>query len=136
MDNQKKYFNDFLIYSLRVLFLFIIIGGMSYIIVQKTTITLTSTFLFITTVLLAIILFFTIKKNFKKGIIISFILIIGLIFRVLWFYNIDSIPIGDFNRMFICAGQFLEGSTYMFKETAYFARFPHMTITVIYKVYK
>lgn len=132
MKKQKQYFNIFLIYSLRILFLIITLGSILYNKYQSPHITRTSIFLFIITGLLAIIIFFAIKENYKKCIIISFILFIGLIFRILWFYNIDSIPVGDFNRMFICAEEFLKGSTYMFKETAYFSRFPHMTMTVIY----
>lgn len=132
MRIKNEIFNKFLNYSLRILFLMITIGSIVYIFWEKSAITLTSIFLFIITGLLAIILFFAFKKGYKKSIIISFIITIGLIFRVLWLFNIDSIPVGDFNRMFICAEEFLQGSTYMFKDTAYFARFPHMTITVMY----
>lgn len=92
----------------------------------------TSLIFSITTISLKIFVSYNLKKGFIKKLFVFIILSIGLIFRILWFLNVDSIPIGDFNRMFISAGYFLTGTSYMFKGTAYFGRFPHMTLIVLY----
>ena len=125
-------FSKFLNYSLKVLFLFIVFGSIRYIRIVEPDFTLFSTWLFIISLILIWGTFYALRNNFKTELIIIIILIIALIIRMIWFYSIDSIPIGDFNRMFICAGDFLGGDSYMFKGTAYMARFPHMSITVLY----
>jgi len=56
----------------------------------------------------------------------------GLIIRLLWFFNIDSVPISDFGLMYNSGKDLIDGSHYMFWGTHYFARFPHMSLTVMY----
>lgn len=138
MNSINFKFSKFINYSLRVLFLMIVCGSIiplftkqhiKYISSKSIIITL----LFISlTVFLICITYYALKKEINNYILLVGILLVGLVLRVFWFLNIDSIPVGDFNRMFICAGEFLDGGTYMFKETAYMARFPHMSITVLY----
>lgn len=130
--NIKYGFNPFLKWSLKILFLVIVCGSIFYMKDEEPEFTLLSISLFVGTLMLVIGTYYSLKNNKNTYFTVVIILIIALILRILWFYNIDSIPIGDFNRMFICAGEFLEGTTYMFKETAYMARFPHMSITVLY----
>lgn len=131
MVNIKKGFNTFLVWALRILLLFVIGGTVvrGYVFDDITNISLVLIGL---SILFILGVYISIKKDVNRVILISFILIIALGVRLVWFYNIDSIPVGDFNRMFICAGDFLGGTTYMFKGTAYMGRFPHMTITVLY----
>ena len=129
MNNISLFFNKFLNLSLKLLLLFIIIS--SYLLLNHFKATSFSIICIIGFVILFFITYYFLKNNFKKSII-AILLIFALIIRILCFLNIDSIPIGDFNRMFICAGDFLNGSAYMFKGTAYIARFPHMSITVLY----
>ena len=123
--------SSFLIISLKFLFLLILVES----IVHRNLyyeFSITSLVLSIIAISLVIFVYFYLKKNYSKKLLFIILLSVGLIFRVLWFLNLDSIPIGDFNRMFICAGEFLDGSNYMFRGTSYFARFPHMTATVLY----
>lgn len=131
MIDLKKGFDTFLVWALRILILFIIGGTIvkSYLFDEVTKFSLV---LIVLSILFILGIYISIKKDVNKVILMTFILIIALVVRLLWFYNIDSIPVGDFNRMFICAGDFLSGTTYMFKGTAYMGRFPHMTITVLY----
>lgn len=128
----KYGFNTFLRVALKILLLVIVCGSIFYIKDEKPEFTLLSISLFIGSLILIFGTYYSLKNNKNIYVIIGVILIVALTLRVLWFYNIDSIPVGDFNRMFICAGEFLEGATYMFKDTAYMARFPHMSITVLY----
>ncbi len=123
--------SSFLNISLKFLFLLILVES----IVHRNLyykFSITSLMLSIIAISLVIFVYFYLKKNYSKKLLFIILLSVGLIFRVLWFLNLDSIPIGDFNRMFICAGEFLTGSNYMFRGTSYFARFPHMTATVLY----
>lgn len=131
MINLKKRFDTFLVWALRILLLFVIGGTVvkGYLFDKVTNVSL---ILIVISFIFILGIFIAIKKSVNKVILISFILIMALAIRLLWFYSIDSIPVGDFNRMFICAGDFLGGTTYMFKGTAYMGRFPHMTITVLY----
>ncbi|GEP64326.1 hypothetical protein CBE01nite_20940 [Clostridium beijerinckii] len=133
MDNIKNMFNKFLNLSLKVLFLPPIIGSIIYLYLKKDDNNLLfSIFCFIISIMLIGITYYCLKNNYKHLSIITIILICAFVIRLLWFYNIDSIPISDFNRMFICAEDFAHGSTYMFRDYSYFARFPHMSMTVIY----
>ena len=129
MEHIALYFNKFLNLSLRILLLFIVISSTLLIVAFKLT-SFSIVFIIVFTALFFATYYF-LKNNFKKSII-TILLIFSLIIRILCFLNIDSIPIGDFNRIFLCASDFLNGSTYMFKGTSYIARFPHMSMTVLY----
>ncbi|WP_253198476.1 glycosyltransferase family 39 protein [Clostridium gasigenes] len=130
-------FSKYLNWSLRILFFIVIIGSVvafgviTYLNWGKNN-SIISIGFYISAIILIFSVYYTLKNKYKKSLIIISIMMIALALRLLWFYSIDSIPVGDFNRMFICAGEFLNSTTYMFEGTAYFARFPHMSITVLY----
>ena len=125
-------FNKFLNLSLKILFLIPLIGSIVYLHLKDDNNLSFSIFCFFISILLIGATYYLWKNNYKNSLIITIILITAFVIRFLWFYNIDSIPISDFNRMFICAEDFSNGDTYMFKDYSYFARFPHMSITVLY----
>ncbi|BCZ49175.1 hypothetical protein psyc5s11_52420 [Clostridium gelidum] len=125
-------FNKFLNLSLKILFLIPLIGSIVYLHLKDDDNLSFSIFCFFISILLIGATYYLLKNNYKNSLIITIILITAFVIRFLWFYNIDSIPISDFNRMFICAEDFSHGDTYMFKDYSYFARFPHMSITVLY----
>ncbi len=79
--------------------------------------------------------FYVIKKNicYKKQI--KLILICGFMLRGLWLLNVKSIPISDFSVIYECAQEFLDGNTGMFWGHSYIARFPHLTIMVLYMAF-
>ncbi|SFB47939.1 hypothetical protein SAMN04488528_10984, partial [Clostridium frigidicarnis] len=129
MKNISYGFNKFLNLALKFLFLFIVVGSIVCFNVEKPDITGLSICFIIITIILVGGTYYGLKNKYNKSLIVTVILGSALIIRILWFYNIYSIPVGDFNRMFICAGDFLAGSTDMFKDTAYMARFPHMSMT-------
>ncbi|SFB40935.1 glycosyltransferase family 39 protein [Clostridium frigidicarnis] len=132
MKNISYKFNKFLNVAFKILFLFILIGSVEYFNKEEPDNTIISRYFIIITITLVGATYYGLKNKYKKSLIVTVILMSALIIRFLWFYNIDSIPVGDFNRMFICAGDFLDGYTDMFKDTAYMARFPHMSMTVLY----
>lgn len=73
-----------------------------------------------------------IKSGLSSKIKIISILGIALIFRIIWLFNINSIPTSDFKTIYEGAKSLLNGNTDMFWGTGYIARFPHLTIMVLY----
>lgn len=132
MKNVDYAFNKFLNLSLKILLLIPLVSSIVWLFLKDDNNPLFSICCFCISLILIGITYYGLKNNYKNSLIIPIILISAFIIRFLWFYNIDSIPIGDFNRMFICAEEFSRGATYMFKDYSYFARFPHMSITVLY----
>lgn len=132
MNDTACVFHKFLNSAMKILYLIPIIGSILYLFLLHDENILFSSFCFFTAFILIGVTYYGLKNNYKKSLIVSIILIAAFSIRILWFYSMDSIPIGDFNRMFICAREYLDGSTYMFKDYSYFARFPHMSITVLY----
>lgn len=82
----------------------------------------------------AALVFLFFRTRPKVGFKIRFgaVFLVGLCLRVLWFLNIDSLPVSDFGMMFYSGGRFIQGEVDMFHGINYFARFPHMTPTVMY----
>lgn len=77
-------------------------------------------------------LFYKLRRRLNFTVLFTGILLISLGLRILWFLNIDSLPVSDFGMMFYNGSQLIQGHTYMFKGISYFARFPHMSLTVMY----
>lgn len=132
MKNINYVFHRFLTLSLKVLFLIPVIGSIYYFHIKDDNNLFFSYVCSFISIMLIGLTYYGLKKNYKYSLIITIILISAFVIRFLWFYNIDSIPISDFNRMFVCAEDFANGDTYMFRGYSYFARFPHMSMTVIY----
>ena len=129
MKNER--FSKFINLALKFLVLFIVLSSLITININSDNIV---TSIIVIAVTIAIIggVLYAFKKEVKYSKIIISIYLLAITVRILWFWCIDSIPISDFNRMYICANDFLNGETYMFKGIAYMARFPHMTMTVLY----
>ncbi|WDC85236.1 hypothetical protein PL321_07210 [Caloramator sp. mosi_1] len=56
----------------------------------------------------------------------------GAALRFFWILSLDNRPVSDFAGMYIRSGMFLKGDYSMFHDKNYYARFPHMTVTVLY----
>lgn len=135
MNNITYVFHRFLSLSLKVLFLIPLIGSvfyLFYLFLKDDNNLLLSIFCFFISIMLIGVTYYMLKNNYKNSLIITIILIAAFVIRFLWFYKIDCIPISDFNEMFASAEDFSQGATHMFKNYSYFARFPHMSITVLY----
>lgn len=66
----------------------------------------------------------------KKKALLLFVIATAL--RILWLMNADNTPNSDFNTMYYEGNQFIHGNSQVLKGTSYAARFPHLTMTVIY----
>lgn len=127
-----KKFSKFINLSLRFLLLFVIVASLISVDIKIDINIIGSIVLILFTIGAFFSVQYLLKRNVAYSKIIIYLYILALIVRISWFWCIDSIPISDFNRMYICANDFLNGDTSMFKGTAYMARFPHMTINVLY----
>lgn len=67
----------------------------------------------------------------KKNMLIT-ILVIAFIVRGLWLLNYNTVVFSDFATMFESAKNVLNGDYSVFAGTSYIARFPHLTIMVLY----
>lgn len=77
--------------------------------------------------------YFLLKTRYltnKSKIII--VLLWGFLLRLLWLINIKSVPVSDFNTMYETAKAVVQGNYGMLWGTGYIARFPHLTMMVMY----
>ena len=72
------------------------------------------------------------KDYFSVKMQVSIILAIALVLRVLWLINSDTIVFSDFATMYEAGKNVLNGDYSAFLGTAYIARFPHLTMMVLY----
>lgn len=127
-----KGFTCFINYSLRFLFPIVIIWTILFTYINRNRIALFSYGLIFLIVTLGLILYIGMKREINSKILLIYIILVSLTLRVLWFLNIDSLPVSDFGMMFKGGYQFIHGELYIFQGTSYFARFPHMSLTVMY----
>lgn len=73
-----------------------------------------------------------VKSDMSDSNKLGIILLWALIIRTLWLLNVNSVPNSDYKTMYSAAGNFLEGDNSMFWGNSYIARFPHLTIMVLY----
>lgn len=72
------------------------------------------------------------KKGVDKKKLLIITIIFGLIVRLIWVLSLDNGPVSDFLGMYERSELFLQGDYSMFHGTNYYARYPHMTVTVLY----
>lgn len=75
---------------------------------------------------------FTIKSSFSKKVKIIILLLITLLSRVWWILNVNSIPVSDFNTMYLSAKELLSGNLSPFRNYGYLSRFPHLVCMTLY----
>ena len=76
-----------------------------------------------------------VKSDITDNKKIGIVLIWALIIRTLWLLNVNSVPNSDYNTMYSAAENFLAGDNSMFWGSSYIARFPHLTIMVLYMAF-
>lgn len=129
MEIFRTKFTSFYINILRFLILLLVISS-AYTVMKNKIGSPIINGIYILAIILEVFII-TNKKINKNGKIIS-ILIIGFILRLLWLLNIKSVPVSDFSIIYETAQKLLEGDTTAFYGTNYIARFPHLTIMVLY----
>lgn len=126
-------FTRFINYALKILFIIIVMSSIlntcQY---NKNDPSLYTGLVFIGIWAALVFLFLRIKQKVNFNVLFGGIIVVSLCIRILWFLNIDSLPVSDFGMMFYAGGQFIQGNVAMFEGINYFARFPHMSLTVMY----
>lgn len=136
----KKYFNNFLHYSILTLIFtcFIYSAGYSIYSIYFSNIKLLSILLLISFP----VLIFLYRKHKHKIINkianiatkkkLLFIIGLAFLLRLLWIVMVPTLPISDFHLMYVTGADVAKGNYYAFHDYAYFARFTHNTVTVLY----
>lgn len=75
------------------------------------------------------------SKRLKSNSKIIIILLWSFLLRALWLINIKSVPVSDFNTMYESAKAVLQGNYDTLWGTGYIARFPHLTMMVMYMTF-
>ena len=131
MDKFKNCFTKFYINILLVLMLIVIYYCFIYLgILQKSDIV--SGIILISVIALEL---FIINKNLDVRWKLISILFFGFILRGLWLLNVNSMPTSDFRVIYECAQDLLSGDTSALWGSGYIARFPHLTIMVLYMAF-
>lgn len=76
-----------------------------------------------------------IKLNLGTKIKVGLLLLIALIMRLWWIFNVNSVPVSDFNTMYLAAKELLNGNYETFRGYGYLARFPHLVCTSLYMAF-
>ncbi len=137
MENFKERFTTAFLSVLKVLVIIIIacsIGAtfLSHIFVDNKNFIENFIIVFLILACVISVEFYILKKELQYEKKLFLILCCGLVLRILWLLNVDSVPTSDFRVIYGSAQEVLNGSTSMFWGTSYIARFPHLTIMVFY----
>lgn len=73
-----------------------------------------------------------INTNLSGKIKILILLLMALGIRIAWIVNVDSIPVSDFNTMYLAAKDLINGNLTEFRGFGYLSRFPHLVCTTLY----
>lgn len=76
-----------------------------------------------------------INLNLNTRLRAGILLLIALIIRLWWIFNVNSVPVSDFNTMYLAAKDFLNGDYSIFRDFGYLARFPHLVCTSLYMAF-
>lgn len=133
MKKFENIFTDLVLMSLKIIMLIIVIGTIQSINVMNDFMNLGMIIqiIFWGGAIIGFILLFNDEKLASKKLII-YILSVGSCIRVLWLINAYTVPISDFNTMYIAAEALLRGDVSAFNGIGYIARFPHLTIMTLY----
>lgn len=133
MRSIEKYFTAFVVNVLKVLLGILLLGTIGFMCYLMTKIDFSIIIVIGFYALTTFAIFKIIKKkNFNLKYKVTSITLIGLILRLLWMININTMPYSDFNTIYVSARELLCGNNEIFKGVGYFARFPHLTAMIIY----
>nr|BAV13152.1 PMT family dolichyl-phosphate-mannose-protein mannosyltransferase [Clostridium cellulovorans] len=125
-------FSRFVNITLKLLFLLIVFTTYDELKDQYKDVEKQGLYFIVFFLLCGLVTYIALKKNIKTNKILVAIITFSLIIRLIWIWSIDSIPVSDFAGMYERSQLVLEGDYYIFKGNHYYARFPHLTIIVLY----
>ncbi|AQR96062.1 glycosyltransferase family 39 protein [Clostridium saccharoperbutylacetonicum] len=130
----EKSFSRVVVYSLRVIFAIIVVGAgleLVYFGIFQNSIALNIELILLYSIL-SFSVYLRIKKKVTPKIMIFIIIGLGLVLRIIWAFSIESIPVSDFEMAYKAALNIAMGDYSDMMGTAYFGRFPHMTMLVLF----
>lgn len=136
----KKYFNNFLRYAIMFVLILCFVYSAVYILYNVHESSSKLIIALITALYLSAIYFYR-KYSYKlysklettdSKKLLLYIIITAFALRLLWIIIVPTKPISDFKTMYEYAGFVSQGDYSGFHGYAYFARFAHDTITVLY----
>jgi hypothetical protein len=132
MSGKANFLSKLINTSLKFLIALVILSVL-YLVEQYSKVMSYKDFLFaVFFIICGLALNYCIKKNVKTRTLIIVIVAFGFILRLAWIISINSVPVSDFGGMYMRSEYFLKGQYAMFKGHSYYARFPHLTITILY----
>lgn len=133
MNKFTKFITKAMIYSLMVVMVIIVIGTLGLTInnFKWQSFAMKIQIIFYSLSVGTLYLLIKTKQIHNKYVLI-YLLIIAAIARIFWLINANTQPVSDFKTMYTAAENFLIGDYSAFKGTGYIARFPHLTIMVLY----
>lgn len=130
MKKIQNFLSGFMYLSLKIMLLIIAISTFRYLRSYGDFNSVESLSIVIVFIFISLWFYYLLKKDSKY--IMLFIIAIGIILRVVWNLKVNTLPYSDFRVMYEAGQQVLEGNFYIFHGTYYFARFPHLTVLVLY----
>ena len=132
-DNKvHNIFITFVIAALCILMLFILNVSFSRLSAYGNNIGRNDMALTVISVILIVSIYLLRKRGVSNKKLIIITILVGFVLRVIYAFTINSIPISDFAIMYETAEDVLNGDFSNLWGTGYIARFPHITIPVMY----
>ena len=78
---------------------------------------------------------FTIKSKWDEKDKLWIIIGIALVIRIVWIITVPSVPVSDYATMYDSAERVLHGDFSGMHGTGYFARYPHLVLSVMYMAF-
>lgn len=132
MKKLDKLFTEFMSTMIKIIFLIIILASIC-ILFPMLIYSNKGTIVFTMVIIISFLIGYktiNLKINHTQKVII--LILISLLVRILWLLNAQSTPSSDFKVMYESAKAFIDGNSSSFKGIGYIARFPHLTMTVLY----
>ncbi len=88
---------------------------------------------FFVATIIGVCIIFCKKLTIQKKL--AFILGIAFIIRLIWIISVPSVPVSDYETMYTTAKEIAQGDFSGMWGVSYFARYPHLTTTVVYMTF-
>lgn len=129
-------FTSFVTIALKPLIFILLLASIGYIGIYKNKFDIAMTISFSSVVISIFLAYILLKsKTLSNKSKVLIILSFGALIRILWLINIKTVPVSDFNTIYETAKEVIKGNYSMMWGTEYIARFPHLTIMVIYMAF-
>ena len=133
MQILKSAFVNIVLNILKILFLALFLGTGLLMISFGKGINLTTVLFTIGFVAIIFIIYRTIiNKSLSLRNKIIFIMVMGLILRILWLVNVNTQPYSDFETLYNGAIGLINNDNTLFTGINYIARFPHLSYMIVY----